>query len=267
MVVTNDADHLLPEFAHQYVSETRQLRLSESYFKQDGSKISGKSNYWSTTNRPLDSQIYSDGARIGADVILMYSYSGRYGSEDRFDVTVYLFDVKNRRAYQSNGDQDNYKRVTESLFREITATTVSSNLPQEGPASGAAAAATALAGETMVKMTGDKIQQILPGNTIVGYDSGMNYSLWYPGGNDVIQTSERGEKTGTWRVKKESDEYCRTYHDGKGERCFELFEKSSDVQNVILIEWRRGGRWSDTSVLVKGDQREKTQEINSEHLL
>ena len=142
MAVTNDADHLLPEFAHRYVSENRQLRLSESYFKQDGSKIRGKSNYWSATNRPLDSQIYSDGARIGADVILMYSYSGRYGSEDRFDVTVYLFDVKNRRAYQSNGNQDNYKRVTESLFREITATTVSSNLPQESPASGAAAAAT-----------------------------------------------------------------------------------------------------------------------------
>ncbi len=54
MVVTNDADHLLPEFAHQYVSEKRQLRLSESYFKQDDSKISGKSNYWSASNRPLD---------------------------------------------------------------------------------------------------------------------------------------------------------------------------------------------------------------------
>jgi hypothetical protein len=52
--------------------------------------------------------------------------------EDRFDVTVYLFDVKNRRTYQSSGNQNNYKQVTESLFREITATTVGSNLPQEG---------------------------------------------------------------------------------------------------------------------------------------
>jgi hypothetical protein len=121
MVVTNDADHLLTEFAHQYVLETRQLQLSASYFKQDGSKIRGKSNYWSATNRPLESQIYSDGARIGADVVLMYSYSGRYASEDRFDVTVYLFDVKNRLTHQASGDQDSYKRVTESLFREITA--------------------------------------------------------------------------------------------------------------------------------------------------
>ena len=123
-----------------------------------------------------------------------------------------------------------------------------------------------LAGETMVKMGGDKIQQILPGNTIVGYDNGMRYSLWYPGGNDVIQTSEWGKKTGTWRIEKKSDQYCRTYDDGKGERCFEFFEISTDAQGVIFIEWHRGGRWSDSSVLVKGDQRENMQEIDSEYL-
>jgi len=123
-----------------------------------------------------------------------------------------------------------------------------------------------LAGETMVRVNGDKIQKILPGNTIVGYDAEMRYSLWYPGGNDVIQTSERGKKTGTWRIKKESDEYCRTYNDGKGERCFEFFEKSIDAQDVIFIEWHRGGRWSDSSVLVEGDQRENMREIDREHL-
>ena len=123
-----------------------------------------------------------------------------------------------------------------------------------------------LAGEAMIKMSGDKIQQILPGNTIVGYDGWMRYSLWYPGGNEVIQTSDRGRKTGKWRIEKESDEYCRAYDDGRGERCFEFFEKSTDVQDVILIEWHRGGRFSDTSVLVKGDQREKMREIDREYL-
>ncbi len=123
-----------------------------------------------------------------------------------------------------------------------------------------------LAGETMVKMGGDKIQQILPGNTIVGYDNGMRYSLWYPGGNDVIQTSEWGKKTGTWRIEKKSDQYCRTYDDRKGERCFEFFEISTDAQGVIFIEWHRRGRWSDSSVLVKGDQRENMREIDSKYL-
>ena len=123
-----------------------------------------------------------------------------------------------------------------------------------------------VAGETMIKMGGDKIQQILPGNTIVGYDNGMHYSLWYPGGNDVIQTSEWGKKTGTWRIEKKSDQYCRTYDDGKGERCFEFFEISTDAQGVIFIEWHRGGRWTDFSVLVKGDQRENMREIDSKYL-
>lgn len=120
-IVTNDADQLLPEFAHQYISENSQLRMLASYFKDTDSKIGGQTDYWSTTSQPLASRIYSDGARIDADAVLMYSYSGRYTMEDRFDVTVYLFDVKNRRAYQSSGNQNNYKRVTESLFKKITA--------------------------------------------------------------------------------------------------------------------------------------------------
>ncbi len=120
-VITNDADHLLPEFAHQYISENRQLRLSASYFNQNDSKIGSQTDYWSAAKQPLNSRIYSDGARIDADAVLMYSYAGRYTMEDRFDVTVYLFDVKNRRAYQSSGNQDNYKRVTESLFKKVTA--------------------------------------------------------------------------------------------------------------------------------------------------
>ena len=121
MVVTNDADHLLPEFAHQYVSENRQLRLSASYFKQEDSKIGSQADYWSATSQPLNSRIFSDGARIDADVVLMYSYLGRYTMEDSFNVTVYLFDIKNRRAHQSSGNQNNYKRVTESLFNELMA--------------------------------------------------------------------------------------------------------------------------------------------------
>ena len=68
-----------------------------------------------------EGRIYGDGARIDADAILMYSYSGKHSDPEKFDVTVYLFDVKNRRTYQSSGNQNNYKRVTESLFKRITA--------------------------------------------------------------------------------------------------------------------------------------------------
>jgi hypothetical protein len=117
----NEADHLLPEFAHQYISENRQLRFLATYFKDKDSKIGGKTDYWSAANQPLTSRIYGDGARIDADAVLMYSYSGNHTRPEKFDVTVYLFDVKNRRTYQSSGNQNNYKRVTESLFKKITA--------------------------------------------------------------------------------------------------------------------------------------------------
>jgi len=121
----NDADYLLPEFAHQYIYNNRQLRMLASYFKDEDSKIGSPTDYWSTAKQPLNSRIYSDGARIDADAVLMYSYSGKYTSDNRFDVTVYLFDVKNRYTYQSSGNQDNYKRVTASLFKELIAQNVS----------------------------------------------------------------------------------------------------------------------------------------------
>ena len=121
----NFANHLLPEFAHQYISENSQLRMVASYFKDEDSKIGSPTDYWSIAKWPLDSRIYSDGARIDADAVLMYSFSGKYTIEDRFDVTVYLFDVKNRYTYQSSGNQDNYKRVTENLFKELIAQSVS----------------------------------------------------------------------------------------------------------------------------------------------
>ena len=118
LVVSNDADHLLPEFAHQYVADDRRLQLMASYYKTEGSKIRDQSVYWSATNQPLERRIYSDGARIGADWVLMYSYSGSYAMSDRFSVTVYLFDVKHRRAYKASGDQNNYKDVTNQIVRD-----------------------------------------------------------------------------------------------------------------------------------------------------
>ena len=117
----NIANFLLPAFAHQYISENRQLRLSASYYEDKDTKIGNKTDYWSPTSRPLESRIFSDGARIDVDVILMYSYSGKYTIDDRFDVTVYLFDVRNRLTYELSGDQNNYKRITDSLFRKVTA--------------------------------------------------------------------------------------------------------------------------------------------------
>ena len=117
----NDANFLLPAFAHQYISENRQLRLSASYYEDKQTKIGNKTDYWSPTSRPLVSRIFSDGARIDVDVILMYSYSGKYTIDDRFDVTAYLFDVRNRRSYELSGDENNYKQITEDLFKKVTA--------------------------------------------------------------------------------------------------------------------------------------------------
>ena len=121
----NWANYLLPEFAHKYISENSQLRMVASYFKNEDSKIGSPTDYWSPVKKPLISRIYSDGARIDADAVLMYSFSSKYTIDDRFDVTVYLFDVKNRYTYQSSGNQDNYKRLTASLFKELIAQSVS----------------------------------------------------------------------------------------------------------------------------------------------
>ncbi|NIP45459.1 MAG: hypothetical protein GWN21_02375 [Gammaproteobacteria bacterium] len=120
--ISNDADHLLPEYAHQFISDNRQLRLLATYTEDQASKkMGGKADYWSATSQPVVSRIYSDGAKIDADAVLMYSYSAAYTLEDRFDLTVYLFDVKNQATYQSVGNQNNYKQVTEAVFQKLLA--------------------------------------------------------------------------------------------------------------------------------------------------
>lgn len=65
------------------------------------------------------SQIYSDGARIGADIVLTYSYLGVYSTESRFNANIYLFDIKNRRVYEAAGNQENHESVTGRLFQEF----------------------------------------------------------------------------------------------------------------------------------------------------
>jgi hypothetical protein len=117
----SDADHLLPDFAHQYIADNPRLLLLTSYFQQEDQQIGGRSDYWSASNQPLVDEVYSAGARIGTDAILMFSYSSRYTAESWFQFTVFLFDVENQITYQSRGNQDNYKQVTEGLFQELVA--------------------------------------------------------------------------------------------------------------------------------------------------
>jgi serine/threonine protein kinase len=116
-----DAETLLPEFARRYISDNRQLQLWASYYGygQNDSKIGDRGDYWSGGNRPLADQIYSHGARIGADAVLMFSYYAVFTNKQRFAVTIYLFDVKNRHTYKATGNQDDYERVTERLFEEF----------------------------------------------------------------------------------------------------------------------------------------------------
>lgn len=121
MIVTNDADHLLPEFADRYLNESRQFRLLDFGSPEVGSTIGSRSDYWSASNQPLRGRVLADGARVGADAVLLYSYSGRYSMEDRFEFTAYLFDVQHQRSYRSTGNQDNYEDRIESLFDDLVA--------------------------------------------------------------------------------------------------------------------------------------------------
>jgi len=125
-----DAQIPLSEFAHRYISNNRQLRLSASYFKQKGSKIGGWTDYWSESKRPLDSQVFSHGARLGADVVLMYSYRG-FSNSTRFTVWVYVFDIKNRLAYTATSNQDDYEDATESLIKDFLESWGGASAPSE----------------------------------------------------------------------------------------------------------------------------------------
>jgi serine/threonine protein kinase len=123
------AESLLSEFSHSYISDNRQLRLSDSYFKQKESKIGDWTNYWSAAKRPLDSEIYSEGTRIGADAVLMYSYFGGYPTDNIFKVAAYIFDIKNQLAYEATGNQDDFERITDNLFKKFLASWKSASAP------------------------------------------------------------------------------------------------------------------------------------------
>jgi hypothetical protein len=119
IVVTNDAERLLPEFIHRYISDSEQLHLVDSYFSRQKTEIGAKTDYWTGGNKPLDDSIYSAGARVGADAVVMVSYNVRYPAEDKFALIVYVFDIKNRRVYQSTGDQDDYQRAIAEAFEKL----------------------------------------------------------------------------------------------------------------------------------------------------
>jgi len=119
MVVTNDAERLLPEFIHRYISDNEQLHLVDSYFSRQKTEIGTKSDYWTGGNKPLDDSIYRAGARIGADAVVMVSYNVRYPADDKFALIVYVFDIKNRRVNKSTGDQDDYQRAIVEVFEKL----------------------------------------------------------------------------------------------------------------------------------------------------
>jgi hypothetical protein len=194
--------------------------------------------------------------------------------EERFNVTVYLFDVKNRRAYQSNGNQDNYKRVTESLFGEITATTVSSTLPQEGPASGAATAATvtalaipvstpseSLPNTVMVpaqsqpqlqRLPASEMRGLISGNTVSGKsERGSDFHVYHsPDGKMSGQARLAYYDVGTWEITDDG-KYCRRWTNWReGARdCFEMFEVGEDRLRIKAINYH----YDDTFRIREGD--------------
>ncbi len=121
----------LNEFIHEFVEDQKDLELVYSYYSQEGDPvpvaipIAGVDSVWPDglfDRTPNQLQVYAVSNDLDADIALTYFHvkrlSGWYGI-DLFKLTVFLFDVKNKRLYQRGTDENNFKGATKQVFEEL----------------------------------------------------------------------------------------------------------------------------------------------------
>ena len=120
------ADTEIPDLLHELVRNTAPFTLFySSYRPVRGEDITPIEGIWTgglIHKVPQAKRVYEIGRQLNVDGVLMYFYKSRAGgqhTEENYDWEGYFFDIRLKRVYQEQGDENNLRRPTERLLSDF----------------------------------------------------------------------------------------------------------------------------------------------------